>query len=137
MLKTIGVLGAALLAVSSVASAQSQADFEQCSREAEAAAAASLGPNNPSALPGATVGGSTMTAPGSSEANRQPNAAGRISGNPGSPGTTAGAISGGGAGTSRDLSVTQGTLSSGTTDAAKDDPVYQQTYRDCLKRRGF
>jgi hypothetical protein len=118
---------AALLAAGAVAHAQTQNDFDQCHREAQAAA------GNPSALPGLSVGGSVMTSPGSSEANRQPNASGRISGSAGSPGTNAGAISSGGAGTRKDSSVTAGTLG----DAGKDDPAYQQAYRDCLKRRGF
>jgi len=130
---------AALLAAGAVAHAQTQNDFDQCNREAQAAAGGTVAApgSNPSASPGASVGGSVMTSPGSSEANRQPNASGRISGSAGSPGTNAGAISAGGAGTHRDSSVTSGSISPGIADAGKDSAAYQQAYRDCLKRRGF
>jgi hypothetical protein len=132
---------AALLAAGPAVEAQTQTDFDRCNSEARAGGSgATLSDNNPSASPGASLGGSVMTSPGSSEANRKPNASGRLSSSPGSPGTEAGAISGAGAGTQRDASVTRGTAGPtlpGIADAGRTDPAYQQAYRDCLKRRGF
>jgi hypothetical protein len=137
--RIVFLAGVALLAAGAAAHAQTQNDFEQCNREAQAAAggAVTAPGSNSSALPGASVGGSVMTSPGSSEANRQPNASGRISGSAGSPGTNAGAISAGGAGTRNDSAVTSGTISPGSADAGRDSAAYQEAYRDCLKRRGF
>jgi hypothetical protein len=116
--------------------AQTQVDFDACNQQAKATAASPSA--SPSTSPGAG-GGSTMTSPGSPDANRQPNASGRMSGSAGSPGTGAGTTSGGTSGTTSGGSTAAGAdvRLQGMATAGLTDEAYKQTYRDCMKRRGF
>ena len=159
---------AAVLVATPAAFAQSQADLDACNQQAAAQAAtgsAGAGGSITSSSPGTSVGGSVMTAPGSTDVNRVPNASGRISGSAGSPGAVAGTGTAAGGGTpttspspstsmpsasppsgpsvSTSVSGTgasasaSASTSSGTVRAGQNDPVYQQAFRDCLKARGF
>lgn len=134
-----------------------QADFDDCNRQAQASIGAGTSGSVSGTGPSGTLssGGSTVTSPGSSDANRQPNASGRISGSPGSPGSNTGAIS-----TSPGVSSSAGSPSasprgvtggaSATTNSPDGDTQlrgmgaagagnagYESAYRDCMKRRGF
>jgi hypothetical protein len=139
---------AALLAGAPAAVAQTQADLDICNQQATAQVAAS----SPSALPGisgsitssapgATVGGSTMTAPGSVDVNREPNATGRISGSAGSPGSNVGTVPGGGTpATSPSPTTAMPGATPGVQDlaqAGQKNPAYYEAFRACLKARGF
>jgi hypothetical protein len=129
--RVMAVLGAAgVLLGPAGAGAQTQLDFDTCNQMARASAA------SPSASPGsgAYSGGSTMTSPGSIEANRQPNATGRISGSAGSPGTAAGTMPPGDPTGSRGGADVQ---LRGMAAAGASDEAYRQAYRDCMKARGF
>ncbi len=118
--------------------AQTQADFDACNQAARASSPSA----SPRTLPGTAGGGSTMTSPGSTDANRQPNATGRISGSAGSPGTGAGTTSGGASET-----ISSGSRASsgagadaqlrGRAAAGLADEAYQQAYRNCMTSRGF
>jgi len=154
---------AAVLVAAPAAFAQSQADLDACNQQAAAQAAtgsAGAGGSITSSSPGTSVGGSVMTAPGSTDVNRVPNASGRISGSAGSPGAVAGTGTAGGAGTPVSPSTSMpsaspptggpsastsasgsgasasasASTSSGAVRAGQNDPVYQQAFRDCLRR---
>ena len=117
---------------------QSQTDFDLCNRHATSIVRAAPRPDQ---TPETSVGGATMTAPGSSDTNRMPNASGRISGSPGSPGTDVGTSSTGnvrnaGSAAGRAPRESTGTAS-GMAPAGADDPAYQRAYRECMARRGF
>ncbi len=171
----LAALTALVAAFPLAASAQSQADFDACNRQAAAQTTPVAGGSITSSSPGPSLGGSTMTAPGSTDVNRAPNASGRISGNAGSPGSVAGTGTAAGGGTpsstpspstapsaspssagsvstsasgsasasastsggSVSTSVGPGTGVTGMADAGRDNPAYQQAFRDCLKSRGF
>ena len=162
------VAAAGFLAASSSAFAQTatQADFDDCNRQAQASIGAGATGSVSGSGASATLssGGATVTSPGSSDANRQPNASGRISGSPGSPGSDTGAVSSA-PGASGSTGTTAGGASSGATVApgspsasprvSGDAPApgdaqlrgigaagagnvaYESAYRDCMKRRGF
>lgn len=106
-----------------------QADFDACNKEAQAASgtpAASPGTSTPSAsgsvsAPGASASGSVSTSPSPTPST--------------SPSTTTpGPSVSGGTGTTDTASdpLLRGIAAAGQTDAA-----YQQAYKDCMKRRGF
>jgi hypothetical protein len=106
------VAGAGLLAVASAGQAAqqpTQADFDACNKEAQAKAGGA-----PAASP------STGTSP--------------------STGARGGATTGGGATTPGGGATTSGSSDQqlqGMAAAGQSDPAYQQTYRECLQRRGF
>jgi hypothetical protein len=163
------VAAAGVLAAWNGAFAQTatQADFDDCNRQAQA----SIGAGTSGSVSGTgaagtlSSGGSTVTSPGSSDANRQPNASGRISGSPGSPGTDTGAVSSspsvsGSAGAGGTSSSATGSPSAsprvggatattpsgssggdaqlrGMGAAGAGNAAYESAYRDCMKRRGF
>jgi hypothetical protein len=140
----LAALAGALMTVP--AAAQTQADFDVCNQQA----AAQVGAGSPSASPsssapvtnsspGTSVGGSTMTAPGSTDVNRQPNGTGRISGSAGSPGSNIGTVHGGTQETvpSPSTATGVGSAAQGMAQAGQSNPAYQQAFRDCLKARGF
>jgi hypothetical protein len=144
---TILVALAAVLAATP-AVAQTQVDFDACNQIAAAKAGASASPGSAgsvsSSSPGTSVGGSVMTAPGSSDVNRMPNVSGRISGSAGSPGSDAGTATmptpsapASPSASGPTASATTSIGPAGIARAGQSDPVYQQAYRDCLKSRGF
>src|SRR5439155_11230497 len=104
------VTAATLFSMSGIAlAAPTQADFDACNREAQAAT------QNPSAFPrSSSVPGSTDT---SSSVSGGASTSGRTSGATGS--------------TSVDSTLL------GMAAVGADDQAYQQAYRDCMKRRGF
>ena len=142
---------AGVLLAAPVASAQTQADFGTCNQQAAAQAAApspsaspstgtGVGGSVTSSSPGPSVGGSVMTAPGSTDVNRVPNASGRISGSAGSPGTGAGTgtVAGGGTpATTPSPSTSLETGLQGMAAAGEGNPAYQAAFRECMKARGF
>jgi hypothetical protein len=120
------------------AAAQTQADFDACNQHAAAQVPSGAGTIT-SSTPGTSVGGSVMTAPGSSDVNRVPNASGRISGSAGSPGTGAGTATAAGGGTpatvpSPSTSTTPSASPSsdvqGMAQAGQVKPTYQRAFRD-------
>lgn len=101
-----------LLAVSGAAHAASptQADFDACNREAKAQV------TSPAASPG-TAGRGVTGGTGSGTGSTMPGSLPSPSG-PGVSGSVEEPL--------------QGMAAAGTT-----DPAYQQSYRDCMRRRGF
>jgi len=110
-MKTTSVLVAtALLAGVSVASAAepTQADFDACNRMAQSKASPSASPKSPADT--AARSRPTTAAP---QAAPSPMPAGEAK------------------------VANQADQLRGIADASKDDPAYQQAYRDCMKGRGF
>jgi hypothetical protein len=149
--RSLSLAALVVLLTAPSALAQTQADFDVCNQQAAAQVAASspsaspsssgVGGSVTSSSPGATVGGSTMTAPGSVDVNREPNASGRISGSAGSPGSNVGTVPGAATPSTSPSPTTA--MPGATTDvqgmaqAGQSNPAYQQAFRDCLKARGF
>ena len=108
------VFVAGLAAVPS-AFAQSQADFDACHQMAAT-----------------KVQGSVSASPGSSS----------VTSAPGTSTSSSARVGGGGVSSSTSASGPTGTgtltaASASGSDALKNDPTYQQAFRDCLKARGF
>jgi hypothetical protein len=121
VMRTVALMLVGMIAVvawlSVGVAAQTLADFDACNVQAQARAF------TPSASPGV-----------SSEGGRQPNASGRIAGSGGSPGTAAGTTSGA---LSPSAPAPTDPQSLGMAAAGRDDAVYAQAYRDCMRARGF
>lgn len=101
------VLYGAAVAQTGTAKSATQADFDVCNREAQMSGG--------SAAPGARGGvGATAGATGGT-----------------------GSLSGGSTLSSPAPSASGGTQISGMATAGQSDPAYQQTYRECMRRRGF
>jgi hypothetical protein len=155
------IFGVSLLALASISDAAgpTQADFDVCNREAHARAASPSaapamkpggGPVSPSAAPEvktpvtpATPGGEAVVTPGTPV---NPSAAPAMK-SPATPGpaTRPGAQSSAAAPQAAPSPQTAGEARvanqadqlRGIADTSKDDPTYQQAYRDCMKGRGF
>ncbi len=104
------VAAATLFSMSGIAlAAPTQADFDACNREAQAAT------QNPSAF------SRSSSVPGSTDTSSS------VSGGASTSGSTSGATGS----TSVDSTLL------GMAAVGADDQAYQQAYRDCMKRRGF
>jgi hypothetical protein len=132
--RTTGVLVAAgvlAIASSTIAQTATQADIDACNKMAEASTALSRG---------STSGASEATHPGGLESNRQRNSGGRLSPSAGSPGTNAGPSGISGSGDSPSASPRTSAADSrlnGMAATGHGIAAYQQSYRDCMKERGF
>jgi hypothetical protein len=128
----LAVAGLLTLGGGAAAQTATQADFDACNRKAHAA---TIGAGTGAA------GAPRMSGAGmpSTDANRQINSSGRLSSSAGSPGTNSGTTSSGGAGmpsASPRTSATDTQLT-GMDATGHGSAAYQQTYRDCMKQRGF
>jgi hypothetical protein len=137
-------LDGAALAQPGTGRSPSQSDFDLCNREAQV----TRGSSSPSASPGVTASPGITTSPGASTssgggASVSGSATGSVSGGAAS-GTTGAAGATGGTGSlsggstlSSGPSATGDTQLRGLSSSAGSDPVVQQAYRDCMRRRGF
>ena len=104
--------GAAFGQVSGSVLGPAQSDFDACNREAQV-----LRGGNPSAGGSASPGSTPSSAAGATGAT--------------------GSVSGGSTLSGGSSSITGDTSLRGISPSAQADPALPQTYRDCLKRRGF
>jgi hypothetical protein len=151
MVAVVGVtaLSGAALGQPGTGRTPSQSDFDLCNREAQIARGSSSPSASPGvpASPGITSPG-VSTSPGGGAASGggasvSGSATGSVSGGAAS-GTTSAAGATGGTGSvsggstlSSGPSATADTQLRGLSSSAGSDPVVQQAYRDCMRRRGF
>jgi hypothetical protein len=132
--RTTGILAAAgvlAIASSTIAQTATQADIDACNKMAQASSAFSRG---------SAGGAPEATHPGGLDSNRQRNSSGRLSPSAGSPGTNAGTSGISGSGDSPSASPRTSaadTRLNGMAAMGHGSATYQQSYRDCMKERGF
>lgn len=147
---TVALTAAGFLALwggAYAAQGPSSSDFDACNREAQVAMSTSgstTASSGTSGTPGA--GSSSSTTPSTSTPSASPSTSGTYGS--GSGGVSAGTSSGTGAGsgdTANSSGSGTGAAGAASTDqalqgmaaAGHGNPAYEQTYRDCMRRRGF